>query len=716
MRNDSIIRINQTLHGYFNGHSLLASSYQLHPIDERKMLILSDMSGASMTRGFETYLTGYRLAKESMYVLAKTWYAPEMERPGCVWTHSLLINSKDLGSIANPQRLLSYFERPQDQRWKDNYSKPITFEREFSNTDISDSNIVPKSDMAVVVSLLYENPSKQIFIPAETSSLYETLVLKIWEFQGAKTRQRFMFCTGAISDRSSSDMLFDLQIVPQRNISKIEKENKDQLIIQLDKIRYNDFPDWVENLVWKDMLNRSSSKLKTLLNKWDSDIQDGRTAYIKLLKIYFFYDQLANHFSDFNGIIDLIADEFPNSKDAIALKASFLNLGPKDNNWNEWDDERFLLCLFSTRNFKPFDALRVTLKEKATELLEQRSLQSLENLFSMILAMDINPLGEAFVEGIAEKIDASKLDAIAQASESLLRIIIYYNPFLGTNHLVWDASEEVQLSRLDLIASSPKITALITKDLIWCFLNANKYMLSYAVFDRFGALAVTATLDWIDNKILGEEVEISESWRNQLALRPQTVMDWLISLERTSKPNIRTLAWISQLLDPRSSVVRKYGVQVWLKNTQIKNSRLSEKEATEYSTFLLTLALDSHQLAAGELIAETFLTVYNAAKENKLSYDAWHRLSEKLPETPWYQSWDKCEQLRRGLVRKYSIHEIKTRDFIRATNQADVFEQIIQYAIDHKPIRHIIKSEIVYGQTESKLLSETQQEILRKYY
>ena len=89
--NNGIKRLHQTLHGYNCGHHLLASSIKLSDKSMRKMEKMSDLSGNIMIEGFEQYYTGYYLADENYYVVACTWYASEMNRPGCVWTHSLLI-------------------------------------------------------------------------------------------------------------------------------------------------------------------------------------------------------------------------------------------------------------------------------------------------------------------------------------------------------------------------------------------------------------------------------------------------------------------------------------------------------------------------------------------------------------------------------------------------------------------------------------------------
>src|SRR5438128_673752 len=91
----------QALHGYDSGHRLLSSSVSFIPSDERSTLIMSDLSGPRLVEGFTEYITAYPLPSRKYYAIAKTWYASEMERPGCVWTHTLLINAEDISRIKN---------------------------------------------------------------------------------------------------------------------------------------------------------------------------------------------------------------------------------------------------------------------------------------------------------------------------------------------------------------------------------------------------------------------------------------------------------------------------------------------------------------------------------------------------------------------------------------------------------------------------------------
>ena len=92
-------RLHQVLHGYADGHRLIASSTTLPPADARLMLQLSDSAGLGARIPDNGYLTGFPLANARLYVVARTWAAPEKPRPGCDWTQSLLIAFEDLAQI-----------------------------------------------------------------------------------------------------------------------------------------------------------------------------------------------------------------------------------------------------------------------------------------------------------------------------------------------------------------------------------------------------------------------------------------------------------------------------------------------------------------------------------------------------------------------------------------------------------------------------------------
>ena len=108
-----MIRLHQMLHGYKFGHNYIQGSIVLpsyHDMD--KIATLSDWSEYVGIDNRRDYITAYPLEESPYYVVSKTWYADTMRRPGCVWTHSLLIQEEDLNNISDFNNLLHLFEAP----------------------------------------------------------------------------------------------------------------------------------------------------------------------------------------------------------------------------------------------------------------------------------------------------------------------------------------------------------------------------------------------------------------------------------------------------------------------------------------------------------------------------------------------------------------------------------------------------------------------------
>src|SRR3990167_10858309 len=107
-----VLHVHQTLHGYADGHRLIGGSLQFTASDAKQMLVLSDLAGPGGKLDERGYLTGYPLPELGMYAVARTWPAPEMPRPGCVWTHTLLVDYSDLALLRAPTSLARLFRRP----------------------------------------------------------------------------------------------------------------------------------------------------------------------------------------------------------------------------------------------------------------------------------------------------------------------------------------------------------------------------------------------------------------------------------------------------------------------------------------------------------------------------------------------------------------------------------------------------------------------------
>ena len=211
--------VHQALHGYSDGHRLLATSVQLPRNAERAMLVLSDLSGQGMVAGFESYLTGYPLASAGFYAFARTWYAPEMPRPGCVWTHTLLVSLDELGHTEDPSVLVSFFRRPTPQSLA-GYDRPLDAHPALPHVY---TRLTSQVDLAWIMHALYATNGGPVVVGAGGAAECEPAFLAIWRQQWPSLRQTFTFCTGSLAARDLDGRPFDLQACPREAARRLAR-------------------------------------------------------------------------------------------------------------------------------------------------------------------------------------------------------------------------------------------------------------------------------------------------------------------------------------------------------------------------------------------------------------------------------------------------------------------------------------------------------------
>lgn len=238
MTNKPII-IQQTLHGYSNGHHLLASSTNLSDTSKRKMDILSDLSGPDLSKGFECYYSGYFLENEQTLILAKTWYASEMSRPGCVWTHSLLLELNDIDSLSHQiNDLLLLFARPNSSECIIDYSRQLEINPIIHSHNQMDEK---KTKYLLWVMLGHEPPS---IVISYNSAEYINELVYIWLTCYYELSVDYSFITGSMSIRSDNTKIISLQFIPSELRNKVYHSG-DDISIMKNRDEIQKFPAWV---------------------------------------------------------------------------------------------------------------------------------------------------------------------------------------------------------------------------------------------------------------------------------------------------------------------------------------------------------------------------------------------------------------------------------------------------------------------------------------
>jgi len=571
------------------------------------------------------------------------------------------------------------------------------------------------SDFKKIVSAIYMYPKQQVFIPSRNSEKFRDDLLRIWEYQGAGLRSSFRFCTGSIESRSTSDISFDVQVVPERNQEKIRLKNKDGIFILRDRNENKNYPQWLVYLVSQTLSDWRSSELKHYLNICDSDLSNNRSAYSNLLDIYMEYEKIKlNSSINFDILINLLSDKFPEQNEAINLKSFILFGGEKEHYSNQvYEDVFYNLC--TTKKYSAFNAKLLHIEQRANDLLaiEQNS-ERISSLLLRIIEASPNPLGEYLIANIADNIDPISAINLADRNETLLQVLLYHKPTLGLeNGIWWDKKDDAKRERLNTILSSPKIEQTVIRKIMRLFLDNNEDMLVSEVFKLSEDIAVNVALDWTNDNILNTNNLFQKSWRNQLRTQPEKILKWL-SKVKPKELSIRTLSFIVDLLDPSSEVILDHGAKYWVNYCDLGINDNLINDQINISTFLLSVALSSREKEAEVIISKKFLVVYNSARDNKIPYEYWQRISYKLPELQWYQLWDRCERLRISLIDKFLNQRIEPKYFFKATDQKDIFEKILLYARDHPKFRKIIRREINKSTENDRFLSEDQWDLINR--
>ena len=268
--------LNQTLHGYQDGHRLLASSVDLDRTSSSRMLEMSDLVGAPPTGYGEHYLSGYPLPGSRAYVIASTWPAPEVSRPGAAWTHSLLLSYDDIPNIMDVTGIQRCFRRPGAGTGADfsHYGRPVN----WSETDGPDTagdvdHAASWKPAGTVIGALY-GTERPVVVQIAAGDAYASHpgILGLWSQQWPSLRRAFTFRTMGQGGAAST---FDLTLVPARE----QTTGRDPAVPGRDA---GPRPEWLACLT-ADLARRDGG-MHRYLQRYGSDAARPRTAFPLLVR------------------------------------------------------------------------------------------------------------------------------------------------------------------------------------------------------------------------------------------------------------------------------------------------------------------------------------------------------------------------------------------------------------------------------------------------
>jgi hypothetical protein len=652
---DHRVTLQQTLHGYSEGHRLLASSIDLPARDAKTVLMMSDASGPAATIGEGGYLTGYPLPESGHYALARTWPAPEMPRPGCVWTHTILIDFSDIPALRSAGGLLKLFGRPRgDERpYKSELTYPVSDGEASRNASI---------DLARrILFAVYCNPMKPIVSAASDVPTRDELVVAIWGQQWPRLRRAFRFCTLSFADRSSGNAVFDLQFLPASG-----RVRSAQFKGAIDADR-QDFvaAEWLDDAV-ADLKEGANGSLRRFLRAAGSDV-GGRESFAPLATLHALSLQFASDPSAVERAISILERSISNDQGhaarsliARAAASAADKLGREG-------------LQFVIRNF---DLIEPAEADEAAERVG-RALWRIdpEAIFGILSDSARSSIAE---RSIAAMPKPALIEGIASTPMHLIDLV-RLRPDLATETAYWALPEASKQDLLRIVGARPDIAVSAIDAMI-----RSGMPLARETRATFSSDAVLRRLiGFIENPDTNSETV--RAWLPILASDADAVASVLVE---QSIGGFETLETIARAVGP-DAVPNAVGEDPWL--TAIR--RISSSVPSPYmASFLMSRAFGRRSLNSAELVQSSFDTVYTAAERGSLPGDAWQLLDHRLQRSFWWPYWDKCIRIRHTVVSMYVDRGIDAASFLKITERDDVFAALIDVVADSFSGQRYLKS------------------------
>jgi hypothetical protein len=643
------IRLHQALHGYADGHRLLASSVSLKPRDLKTMLVMSDASGPSAVIGEKGYLTGYPLADSGVYAFACTWAASEMSRPGCVWTHTLLIEFADLAVLSSMNDFEAMFRRPSEKLELGPYEHQVVLRSSSSLPSLTD----PTEDtLRRVLWSLYEHPKAKII--ASSEDVAAEITLSIWAQQWPRLRRTFRFCTLSFGDRSTEGAIFDLQFLPKRERS-VRMRFADSVDVERQEPSN---AAWLSDALL-DLSQGVAGSLRTFLLEMGGDVTGGREAFAPLCQLYHLLTQVQESPATLDRTIELLESGF-DGQTASSLRSLIIRTAV--HNLDRVSDGR--VVDFLLENIDSLDAEGLN-KSSAQigRLLWSRDPRLLADLLHQ-------PGPRPFVaEQALASMTEDQLIEGARRQPGTIPTILQRRPDLLAEQDLWHIpgawiSEGLTFASHKLQHRDAVLAAVIA---------ANRSDIAGQVAHVFGCAKLL--------KAIASPKEAS--------LAPDDISRWLAAavadssavaevLSTNSHIGTTLLAAIARGTDP-DSVPNDYGDDPWWTAVSGSSGEADESSKQYLSAYLFARALGYRSRNQTELLEYAFDVVYIPALQSKLSADAWKLLDRKLPNS-WLFDWDNCRRMRDAVVEAFVQRDLSVLSFTRITRDDRLFEELAKLA------------------------------------
>ena len=615
------IFVEQMLFGYDSGHTLINTSLKKKLIRQRDVDLLSDVSGIGK---FGNYITCYPICEDGYYVFAKTWYADEMQRPGCVWTHVILILFEDVVRCKGKINISELFHRPNLNKGFDDYGKSIFCPLK--------KNVKFEYSEYAIYTLLHSN--KKVLIEDDNSERYEQPLLNVLSILPIFLLKKITVCTCALASRSISNNVFDYQITLFGKISIISRKI-DNVIIYKNIDAEFEFPLWVKYL--KELFSNENQfglfNFCEKYEKWE------REDLCNFSKIYYSVNEFKEKIplQEYYQLLKKIDND-----NELIEKTELLIYLENDNEMWEWLEYESLIVglleemekkdgIFSRKNIS--DKLA---KKYAKHIYNSCNKDNIQKVFADYINRNLNSNADKIVKNMVAILKAEDLYNLLELKYNVCIVLVKMDCRFLQCKQIWKQDKNFQLEML----TNAELQGFKGRlEILKCIIENSNQNIAKEVSQIFGDELISA-LDVFyksRDKFSKEQIQF---WIPYCAKEKKVYVDLIKSVS-----NLEILYELMNYIDSYS-ICDIEECQLWI-NVIIKwRNNINEEKLYQVSYFILPFIIKLHGSGDDVLDKMVFEQINEKLKSSMIDFYDWKNISKTLPEVSLEQSWDKCLRLR----------------------------------------------------------------------
>lgn len=641
---DTNIEVHQALHGYSDGHRQLAISASLEREDSKLLLILSDMDSGGVKPDANGYLTGYPLMESGYFALARTWTAQDMPRPGCVWTHTLLIRLVDLEVIEHLEGLNVHFRRPEGLRGLNEFRIPL----KLSTAALRRHRLSIGSWELAILRELYGSPNKNIRVNRKGDSPDE-FILALWSQQWCRLRRSFRFCSFSSRDFLSNEFAFDLQMSP---VSPSRAVWNSHSTYQGDSNEHID-DGWLVTAA-NDLAEPNTTGLRTFFERAGSDIDHGREAFRPLCTLF---DALEGEQQGRDGVEKILAT----LRTEPSLSGARVARGMVSSR------------LVGHIDYAPADVLRFLwthLDHMADEQLRRHGIHLCEAIWKrapyiLVESRCQTAKHRQIVEKTVSDLEVSKIVDYLHGTPHLEGVAIRLRPEIVVEDEFWNYATELDMA---VEASS----ALRRRDdSIDAMIGSDRTGLDRLAVVSFGERDVLSGIARRVRQVGWEDSLIS--WMALATREPRIIGDWLLSQNTIDVAFLEVVAmYVSENAIPNIS-----GEDPWvgaLQNAEVFGCERSI--GVEFAVFLFKRAVGGVTASAGGLIRASFWTIDKAIADGRMRETTWRSIERYCPRDMSWRNSNRNRLFRAAVADCLVSRNVPMADVLAFAGNRDVFRDL----------------------------------------